>query len=267
MTGCLDEAAKFPIGDRDRVNPEGVDGDAMDRRFFGIMSIRNPSENVPPGVWIMLAYASSFEFVRCRCRKMACAMGVRSRRGRPAVSPWVSTEADQGRSLIEGRQTRILPMPLGGPFQQYLRRQRRGSGFNVTLGKRAVATSVPLRFPAAGVRRHGRWHRHDWRAIVSRFIAPASRAGGLDLHGHDARGVPRCRGFVFLPCGERAGRYDRQGTGGRKGALVRFRSGGCGRQLPAEGAVEVARLFSRETQEPSTTSSRRPPFRKVPGWS
>ena len=44
MTGCLDEAAKFPIGDRDTVNPEGVDRDAMDRRFFGIMSIRTHPE-------------------------------------------------------------------------------------------------------------------------------------------------------------------------------------------------------------------------------
>ena len=42
-----------------------------------------------------------------------------------------------------------------------------------------------------------------------------------------------------------SGSYDRQGTGSRKSPLVRFRSGGCGRQLPAEGSVEVARSSLR----------------------
>jgi hypothetical protein len=40
----VDELAELPVSHRRAVDPETVDGDAMDRRFFGIMYIRSHAE-------------------------------------------------------------------------------------------------------------------------------------------------------------------------------------------------------------------------------
>ncbi len=41
MTGGANERLELPVGDRRPVDPEGIDGNAMDGRFFGIVLVRS----------------------------------------------------------------------------------------------------------------------------------------------------------------------------------------------------------------------------------
>src|ERR1700758_1633374 len=45
MSGSADKFLELPVGHRCAINPEIADGGAMDRRFFGIMSIRSHAES------------------------------------------------------------------------------------------------------------------------------------------------------------------------------------------------------------------------------
>ena len=44
VAGCFDEFLELPVGHRLAVHPEAVDGDAMGRRFFGIVPVRAHAE-------------------------------------------------------------------------------------------------------------------------------------------------------------------------------------------------------------------------------
>ena len=44
VAGRVDEFAELPVGDRRAVDPEAVDRDPVDRRFFGVVPVRAHAE-------------------------------------------------------------------------------------------------------------------------------------------------------------------------------------------------------------------------------